>query len=402
MNIRNGARFTPDVLIVGGGVIGSSIAYHAVRAGLSTLVLDRQGPASPHAASWASAGGVRSQGRHPAETPLAIAAIRRWASLADELDADLRYRRGGTLQVAESDEQAVEVKAHVERQHARGLSEVTLLARQDVLEIVPGVQPGVTAGSYAPNDGQADAVLTTQAFAAAARRLGAQYRTGAAVLELIADGDRVRGVRTATDTVRAGTVVLAASAGSTALAATVGLRLPVRPLALQMLRSTPAPRGTLRPVLGAAHRALSLKQLEDGAFLIGGGWPADIIDAGAGQARLLPERISGNWADACGVLPEVARYEITASWYGIEAESIDGIPFLGAVPGWPGLLVATGFSGHGFALAPTVGELIAAEVLGQAPPADVSGLRAARITDLDLGTVRRFVTGETLSTPSAG
>jgi sarcosine oxidase subunit beta len=398
----NGLRTSTDVLVVGAGVIGGAIAYHAALAGLSTVVVDRRDLVSRPGASWASAGGVRSQGRHPAETPLAIAATNRWAHLADELDADLQYRRGGTLQVAESDEQAVEVKAYVDHQQAQGLADITLLSRQEIAEIVPGVHPDVVAGSFAPNDGQADAVLTTQAFAMAAQRLGAQYRTGVTALELLVDGDRVRGVRTANDTLHADTVVLAASVGSTMLAETAGLRLPVRPLALQMLRSNPAPPGRLQPVLGAVRRALSLKQLDDGAFLIGGGWAADITDADNEQARLLPERISGNWADACSVLPEVAQYEIAASWYGIEAESIDAIPFLGPVPGWPGLLLATGFSGHGFALAPVVGELVVADVLEQAPPVDVSGLRAARINDFDPETVRRFVIGEIPSNPSAG
>jgi sarcosine oxidase subunit beta len=395
-------RTSADVLIVGGGVIGSAIAYHAVRAGLSTVVLDRRDLVSQPGASWASAGGVRSQGRDPAETPLAIAAIDRWANLADELDADLQYRRGGTLQVAESDEQAAEVKAHVDCQQAQGLADVTLLTRQEIAEMVPGVHPDVVAGSFASNDGQADAVLTTQAFARAAQRLGAQYRTRVTALELLVEGDRVRGVHTASDTLHAGTVVLAASVGSSALAETAGLRLPVRAMALQMLRSRPAPLGRLQPVLGAVRRALSLKQLADGAFLIGGGWAAVITDADNDRARLLPERISGNWADACGVLPEVAQYEVAKSWFGIEAESIDALPFLGPVPGWPGLLLAAGFSGHGFALAPVVGELIVADVLGQASPADVSGLRAARINDFDRDTVRRFIIGETPSNPSAG
>jgi sarcosine oxidase subunit beta len=395
-------RASADVLIVGSGVIGSAIAYHAARAGLSTVVLDRRDLVSQPGASWASAGGVRSQGRDPAETPLAIAAIDRWANLADELDADLQYRRGGTLQVAESDEQAVEVKAYVDYQQAQGLADVTLLTRQEIAEMVPGVHPDVVAGSFASNDGQADAVLTTRAFARAAQRLGAQYRTQVTALELLVEGDRVRGVRTATDTLHAGAVVLAASVGSTALAETAGLRLPVRPMALQMLRSNPAPPGRLQPVLGAVRRALSLKQLADGAFLIGGGWAADITDADNERAQLLSERISGNWADACGVLPEVAQYEIARTWFGIEAESIDAIPFLGPVPGWPGLLLATGFSGHGFALAPVVGDLIVADLLGQASPADVSGLRAARIYDFDRDTVRRFIIGETPSNPSAG
>lgn len=392
---------TPDLLVIGAGVIGSSIAYHAARAGLSVVVLDRRSPAAPNSASWASAGGVRRQGRHPAEVPLAIAAIDRWPDLTAELDADLAYQQAGNLKVAENDEQAVEIKAFAEQQQARGLADVTLLTPQEISDLVPDIAPTVIVGSYAPRDGQADPVRTTAAFAAAAQRHGAQFRSNTTVHQLTTSGGKVTGASTDTETLAAGTTVLAAAANAAPLAATVGLRVPVRPMALQMVRTSPAPAATLRPVLGGAHRVLSLKQLPDGAFLIGGGWPAD-LDTTTGEAHLRPDHITANRREASALLPLVADHPTEATWYGLESESIDGVPFLGDHPGWPGLLLATGFSGHGFALAPTVGDLITATITGAAPPADYAGLRAARIADLQPNAVRDFLTGTTRTTPSAG
>lgn len=392
---------TADVLVVGGGVIGSSVAYHGALAGLDVVVLDVQPPAQPHAASWASAGGVRRQGRHAAEAPLAAAAFKRWETLAAELDADLGYERGGNLRVAESDEQVTGLRSFFNDQRAHGLDDVEWLDGRQVAEIVPGISPSVVAGSYARLDGQADPIATTVAFAAAARRLGARYHIGARVEELLSVDGEVRGVRTAAQTWLAPTTVVAAGAASTDLAHTAGLTLPVRPVALQMLRTAPAHGFVLRPVLGGLRRVLSLKQLADRSFLVGGGWQAD-LDRTTRTATLHPTRVTGNYDAARALLPAVGDYPVVKSWYGLESESIDGLPFLGTVPGWDGLLLATGFSGHGFALAPAVGELIVSELTDGPPPADASELAARRILTVAPTEVHAFVTGDTRRPTSAG
>src|SRR6478609_586179 len=115
------------IVVIGGGVIGSSIAYHLARQGRQVLVVERSRPAVEPAASWASAGGVRRQGRDPAEAALAIEAIDRWPSLGEELDADLGYQQGGNLYVGEGDREAEVVARFVERQHANGFADVRLL-----------------------------------------------------------------------------------------------------------------------------------------------------------------------------------------------------------------------------------------------------------------------------------
>src|SRR6266481_3646234 len=147
---------TAEVLIIGGGVIGSSIAYHLARRGRQVLVIERSSVAAEPAASWASAGGVRRQGRHPAEAKLAVEAIERWQTLEQELEADLHYRRGGNLLLAESDTEAEQLTVFVQQQQELGFTDVRFVDRKRALSLVPGLNDRVVAGSYSPSDGQAD------------------------------------------------------------------------------------------------------------------------------------------------------------------------------------------------------------------------------------------------------
>src|SRR6516225_2305606 len=124
-----------EILIIGGGVIGNSIAYHLARQGQQVLVVERSEVAHSPAASWASAGGVRRQGRHPAEAKLAIEAIERWKTLEQELGADLGYRRGGNLLLAESDAGAGQLAKFVKHQHELGFADVRLVDRKEALSL---------------------------------------------------------------------------------------------------------------------------------------------------------------------------------------------------------------------------------------------------------------------------
>jgi sarcosine oxidase, subunit beta len=379
-----------EVLIVGAGVIGSSIAYHLARQGRRVLVVERSEVAAPPAASWASAGGVRRQGRHPAEAKLAIEAIERWKTLEQELEADLHYRRGGNLLLAESDAEADQLSKFVDHQRELGFSDVRVIDRKEVLSLVPGLNNQVVAGSFSPSDGQADPVHTTRAFATAAQSHGAIYWTGTYTSGLLVQNERIIGAQTERGKAYAEHIILAAGTWSDELAATVGLRLPIRTRALQMILSTPAQRNILQPVIGAVSRVLSLKQLANGAFLLGGGWLGDPT-ADRRSFTLRPTSIEGNWAVASEILPAIGEQRIANSWCGLEAQSIDGIPFIGSIPGLDGLTLAVGFSGHGFALAPAVGRCVADKVNGRPTP-ELEGLSPARIATLQQNSVDRFIT----------
>jgi len=378
-----------DVLIIGAGIIGSAIAYHLALDGQRVLVVERGAIAQAPAASWASAGGVRRQGRNPAEAALAVEAIARWPTLEQELRANLHYRQGGNLLLAENDTEAEHLVAFIQQQHALGFTDVRLLDRHDVRALVVGISDHVVGGSFSPTDGQADPILTTQAFVAAAQRHGASYWAATDCTALRARGSRITGAQTAHGEVAAETVVLAAGAWSDTLAATIGLRLPIRTRAYQMLRSTPARPEQLRPVVSALGRVLSLKQLPNGAFLLGGGWPGDPTPDRRGFS-VRQDSIEGNWAAACAILPAVGQQRLDRAWCGLEAESIDQNPLVGSVPGLERLVVAVGFSGHGFAIAPAVGRAVADQLAGRSAPA-LNGLRPDRISRFDQRQVEQFV-----------
>lgn len=347
-----------SVVIVGGGLMGLSAAFHLRRADptVSVTVLERA--AIGAAASGASAAGVRAMGRDPAERALALASLARWPDLHHELEADVRYHRGGGLRLA-LDEPAWRATASwIEDQRADGVP-VEVVDAATARRLAPGVTPESLGGVWCPIDGHADAMATVRAFANAARRLGARIEESVGVRALVTERGRVVAVER-TDGLRApcdGAIVTAGT-WSASLLTPLGVRLPLETRALQMLLTAPAPK-TLAPVLGGFEQKLSLKQLDDGAYLIGGGWPARITDHEGNRYEMLDDSVTASLEVARLIYPAVRSGALARQWAGLEAFTPDGLPVIGPVPDVEGLLVAAGFSGHGFALSPVVGDVLA-------------------------------------------
>src|SRR5215813_13258136 len=159
------------VVIVGGGLMGLSTAFHLRRLdpGVEVTVLERASVGA--AASGASAAGVRAMGRDPAERRLALASLHRWTDLDRELDGKTGYRRGGGLRIALDDKAWETAPAWAAEQRAHGVPLETVDATA-ARKLAPGISPGCLGGVYSPIDGQAEAMATVEAFAAAAERAG--------------------------------------------------------------------------------------------------------------------------------------------------------------------------------------------------------------------------------------
>ncbi|HMM43206.1 MAG TPA: FAD-binding oxidoreductase [Thermomicrobiales bacterium] len=364
-----------DVVVVGGGVIGSSIAWQlAKRDGKVTLVEAREVAC---AAAGASAGGVRQQGRDPRELPIAMRAIAMWPTLADELGADIDYHQDGHLTLIEREADLSEIEQRVVEQQAAGLG-IEMLYGDEVRAVAPGVHQSMLAGSYCPTDGHANPIMTTKALAAAAVRAGATLRERTPVTGLLTDSGRVRGVVTPEGEIEAEWVINAAGAWSPQLCAMAGFDVPIEPVAPQMMLTTPLPHA-LDPVVGCVGRPLSLKQLSRGNYLIGGGWPATVyIDQKKPIGLNRYSSVVGSAKASSGVWAILRETKVLRVWAGLEAKAEDVVPILGAVPSIERFVMASGFSGHGFALAPYIGVLMAEFVTTGATPIPIDDLALAR------------------------
>jgi sarcosine oxidase subunit beta len=346
-------------IVVGSGVIGASIAYHLARRGAAVTLLDAAEPAVAPSASWASAGGLRSQGRHGPERAISMAAAARWPTLSEELEADLACGFGGHLHVAETAAEEPAIEARLQADRAAGIA-IERVDSAAMRAIAPALGQHLRLGAFTAGDGQANPALVSRAFARAAQNHGAQLRLNTAVRPHMGRGG-VQGVRLPDgDVLRAERVILAAGAWSVAWLREIGIHLPLRWRGLQMLVSDPVPV-RLDPTVTAVGRNLSLKQTPSGGIMIGGRWFGR--PAGAPPAvEPIPDHVPRQWAGAQSILPCLAQSRLQSSWAGAEAQTLDGMPFIGATDSG-GLYLATGFSNHGFQISPAIGALVADDLL---------------------------------------
>jgi sarcosine oxidase, subunit beta len=367
-----------SVVIVGGGLMGLSAAWHLRGADPAVRVVVLERARAGDAASGASAAGVRVMGRDPAERALALVSLERWPELDRELGGPTSYRRGGGLRVALDDAAWSRAPAWVAEQRAAGVP-VEIVQADEARRLAPGVAASCRGGVFCAIDGQAEAGLTVLAFATAARRVGVRLEERVGVERVIVEGGRVvAAVRSDGRREACDALIVAAGAWSVPLLASHGLMLPFTTRALQMLLTEPA-QGALAPVLSAFDRKISFKQLPGGAYLIGGGWPAGIPDEAGNRWEVLEDSVRASLAVARELYPPSAEAKVARAWAGLEAFTPDDLPVLGHVPGVEGLLVAAGFCGHGFALVPAVGDILAHLALGRDAREETwRGLRAAR------------------------
>jgi sarcosine oxidase subunit beta len=354
------ATATTEVVVIGGGISGTATAYELARAGAKVTLLE-QGSLASMASGWTLAG-VRQSGRHPAELPLAAAAVARWQHLSEELGADVEYRREGNLRLARSPEEVPVIQTIVAEQRDLGLDLTFLPDNPAVREIAPAIAESVLAASYCPTDGHANPIATVRAFAGAAARHGATLRTETVVTAINASGGRVRGVLTRGVDIAADVVVVAAGVYSARLCAPLGLDLPIQVSRVAVVQTVPLPP-LIQQVLGTAGADFAGRQEVGGRFrLTGGGkpWPRQLDELTHGDNPVLPpaEDVIAALSRGIEVLPALAEAGVARVWGGLLDMTPDALPIIEQVPQLEGLVIAAGFSGHGFCLGPVTGQIV--------------------------------------------
>ena len=342
-----------DVVIIGGGVMGCSIAYNLAREGLRPVVIERADIGGE--ASGANGGGVRQSARNLKEMPLAIESIQIYGQLHEELGMDLEYVREGNLRLCTSEEELDTMRKSVENQKAANL-ELEMLDRKQVLDINPHIGEKVMGASFCPTDGHVNPFLVTYAFYQKAKSLGARIFTHEEVKGIRLQKSKVTAVVTDKQILETDLVVNAAGVAGRKVANMVGLDLPMRPVFSEAMITEPYP-SLFKQMIGHAKGLFYGRQTAHGSFFWGGfvGTEQFIHREGKPLFHFIGPAISDMVIDFFPILEDV---NVIRTWSGLIAQMSDGIPVLGFTEEVPGFVFATGFSGHGFGLAPVIGRLI--------------------------------------------
>lgn len=348
------AKLGADVIVIGGGLQGTSSALQLARRGLRVTLLEAE-YCGRHA-SGVNAGGVRTLGRHVAEIPLALAARKLWHRLAELTGDDADFVPSGQLKVAESEAELEVLRSRVAQLQALGFTHEALVDARTVRELVPSIAPHVTGAIWAHEDGHALPYRAVTGFRRAAERAGVAIHEGTPALQVERTGNHWL-VRTKRGTFSASHLVNTAGAWAGEFAAQVGEPVPVQAGGL-MLMITYRVAPFVKPVLGATGRALSFKQFANGTVLIGGGLRCE-ADAKARHGEVDMLKLATSAQTVTALFPHLGPLAINRAWAGVEAFMPDDIPVISRSRTAPDLVHAFGFSAHGFELGPIIGQIVA-------------------------------------------
>lgn len=367
----------PDVLIVGGGIVGAATAYHAAAAGFGRVVLLEREDRLATGATGACAGGFRQQFSSEVNIRLSQASVPMIVGFEQQHGIPVNVWQDGYLFLIRREQERTPYAEAAQLQRRLGVDARTLTA-DEAEALVPGLDvDDVICAHLCPQDGIADPAALTEGYAALARRAGAEIVTGTEVRALIRDGDRITGVDADSGRVTAGAVVLATGPWSASLAATAGLDIPVLPIRRNVVVTSRFPGAPERRTLVIDAETSFYFHREGDGVLMGMGAPDE-----APSFETAPDQafIEGPLLEtAVRVFPPLERAGIASTWAGLYEMTPDRHPIIGTPEGLADLVIATGFSGHGFQHAPVVG-LLVAEIIqhGDARTVDISDLGPER------------------------
>jgi sarcosine oxidase, subunit beta len=342
--------------VIGAGATGLSVALHLAESGAAPLVLDRSGVGA--GASGVQPGGLRQQWSTAATCQLARESLGAYRELAGQTRASFRFDACGYVFLAHTAERLDVLRRGVALQQEVGVPS-RLLTPSELAERVPGlVVEGLAGGTVCEEDGYFDRPqAAVEAIAERARARGARIELGA-VRRVRRDGSGYR-LELRDGQVLAERVVLAAGADSAALAADLGVELPIEAVARHIFLSRPVSERVLEPLVVSAERRFAGKQLADGRIMASDLQASGDVEEGRDRWRshvaMVVEELLPRLSHASLPLLLSGDYDVTP----------DHQPIVGQLPGAEGAFVAAGFSGHGFMLAPAIGRRLAALVTGR-------------------------------------
>lgn len=404
-----------EVVVIGGGIVGCSAAYYLAKRGIAVNLYEK-GTISGEQSSrnW---GFVRQQGRDPAELPLMMASNRIWRGLERELDAELGWKQRGNLRVV-TDESQLESYRDWQRIAGDHGLDTRLLGAEETKQLLPDLVTPVEGALYTENDGQADPLRVTHAFAAAAGKLGADVVSRCAVLGLETSAGEISSVVTERDEIKCGAVICAAGAWSSRLTRSIGIRIPQLWLRASVGYTT---QGRNLTPCAVWMPGLAFRQGTDGGFTIAnsGQYKHDLnldsfrflrdfwrcfkkhrksirinLDHGflqdlTGELNTFTLQRTLDPAPMENVLrraldnfktsfPNQSDVQFTRTWAGYIDTTPDMLPIIDRVDQPEGLVIATGFSGHGFGLGPMAGLVAAQLALNETPSHNLHAFRYGR------------------------
>ncbi len=369
-----------EVVIIGGGVLGASIAYHLATKGVRDVVVlerDRLGSGS----TSRNAGGVRLQFSTEINVRLSQRSLPHWERFADEMGVDPEFRQVGYLFLITSDRDAVAFERSLALWSRLGVP-AQRLDQQAVHELFPEIRvDDVRFATFCAKDGYLDSTALLNGYVARARSMGVRFREGEPVTAIDQESGRISGVRTSKGQLATATVVNAAGPWAAQVGALCGADLPITPLRRQIFVTDPVPGLDHDFPLTVEMASSFYFHRESGGVLMGMADPAEKpgFDDSVNW-DFLPTIVER----ALDRMPPLERANVKTGWAGFYEDTPDKHPILGRIESVPGLVCAAGFSGHGLMHAPAAGEAIAELIVDGKTTLDISALSYDRFARGDL------------------
>jgi sarcosine oxidase subunit beta len=354
---------TADVVIIGGGIVGSSIAYHLTAAGCKNVLIIERETAQGKGSTGKSMGGVRAQFAAPVNIQMSLYSIPFFANFDEVIGHPAGYRPQGYLFVATRESHLAYLRANFERQKALGLKTAQLIEAQEIIKMLPQIRSDdILGGAFCSTDGFVDPYSVMTGFTAKAIEQGAKLWKNTEVAGITTNGHGVSGVSTTKGDVAAPVVVNAAGAWAAEVAKLAGVELPVEPLRRMLVPSEPFdefPHSS--PMVIDMTNGFHFRP-EGRGFLMAWNDPEETPGFKTDFENSFIEKVLTRAADRVPVFENLAVNPKRA-WAGLYEMTPDHHAILGPVENVPGFFLANGFSGHGVMHSPATGKILSDLIL---------------------------------------